>query len=97
MGLLLLRDEGMTLVRNWTNPRDGRTWIVKCSRTLVTQGDGDEYAESSDTLLSFRKAFGWSSLVTRVPGLMCSYLTDMADEELQRYLDEAMQEADRNT
>ena len=87
----------MTHVRNWSDPRDGRTWIVKCTRTLVTQEDGDEYAESSDTLLSFRKAFGWSSLVTRVPGLICSDLTDMADEDLQRYLDEAMQEADRNT
>ena len=81
----------MTLERNWSDPRDGRTWIVKCTRTLVTQGDGDEYAESSDTLLSFRKAFRWSTLVTRVRGLICSDLTDMADEDLQRYLDEAQE------
>ena len=63
----------------------------------MTQEDGDEYAEESDTLLSFRKAFGWSTLLTRVPDLICSDLTDMADEDLQRYLDLAMQEADRNT
>lgn len=71
------------------DPRDGRRWIVECIKNLVTQGDGDEYAGSSDPLLSFREQLGGPSFVARVPGLMCSDLTDMAEEDLQLYLDEA--------
>ena len=76
--------------RSWTDVRDGSAWEIEATPVQGQQGDGDPFpmtGETSYTLRFSSQGGGIHRLV--VDPDVGSRLSELSDEELAGYLDEA--------